>query len=163
MSQRKWPITAAIDRQLRRIYQGEPKPMTLTEYAQQIGYPCSALSGRAAQLGLNRGRERNRWSPEETLIIIRNIRHTVPYIHRQLVVSGFDRSYEGVKSHIKRAQLRRYGQYLTVAQVAAGFGVDVHTVQAWIDPGLLKALNIDKRRFKQQDLDWSSSSAYDPA
>ena len=143
MGARKWPITAEIDRMLRRIYKDDSR-MTLVEYAKQLGYPYETLSARARQLGISRQRKEGRWMPEEELIIIRNIHRTIPLIHQQLVASGYERGYESVKTHIKRTQLRFYNQYLTVEQVAAGFGVERVMVEGWIARGLLRALEVEK-------------------
>jgi formate hydrogenlyase transcriptional activator len=62
------------------------------------------------------------------------------------------------KEAIEAALTESKGRVAGPFGAAARLGIRPTTLESKI-----KALNIDKRRFKQQVLDWPSSSAYDQA
>lgn len=143
----KYVWTPERDAFLVKHYDGNTKGRA-AQIARTFGWPRWVINKRAGQLALTRPIERQDWTEDEVSFLHQHLgARTAAWIAKRL-----SRSEAAVAMKIKRLGLCRRvddGTY-SARQVAAGFGIDGHVVDAWIRSGLLKAT----RDMQQERATW---------
>lgn len=138
---RKQPSSEWIDAALRRAYRS-PHPR-LKALAKELDRTQGWLKWRAGILGLRRVAElyNRRWEPEELRILETCSERglTTSTIHEHLQKAGYSRSLTAIRIQIDKQDFNLTRQQWTANDVAKMFGVDSHSVTAWIRKGWLSA------------------------
>ena len=129
---RRW--TADEDAELRRLYDGRTE--TISRLAQRLGRKRTSVVGRAAILGLTRGRRHpHRWSPE----MDERLASMLPRSSWRAMAQRLGRTETACRVRAKRLGLHRTGYAFSAWAAAEVLGCDRHKVVRWIEAGLLAA------------------------
>jgi hypothetical protein len=129
----------------------------LKAVSQQLGWTCSAVCRRGAELGVARVKERV-WSDEEEGVLERFGYLAPTGIQRKLSEAGFARSIAAIQVKVNRNRIKSNLEGYSACQLADALGVDVRKVLRWIQQGFLKAQRRGTDRTPQQggDVWWIS-------
>lgn len=159
---RKYVPTYAIDHAIREAYQKQRRGdrRALSAISRKIGWPCTAVCKRGAELGITRAKE-GRWSLAERELLERFGHLTPSGIRRQLAAAGFHRSVAAIQIRLNRSRIKQNLGGYSANSLADAFGVDVHKIVTWIRRGLLTAERRGTERTESQGGDtwWISNRA----
>lgn len=136
---RRIESTSEMDNAIRLGF-GHQKQGFLLKLASKLGLSENRIKQRAAELGIVMLPLRNKnWSPEEDRLLASEAEKgiTLAGLVKTLKQKGFVRSLPAVRSRLFRIGVALYRDCETIdtyniAQLAALFGVEWHTVKKWI-------------------------------
>jgi hypothetical protein len=131
----RYESSAAIDAEIRRVYEANPRSGEVNELARRLMRPRPWIAKRAEKLGIAQPRYRPaEWGARELEILRAHAHHSYAWIVQCLARRGFRRSASAVATRVKRLGLNRSDpDNWTTGQLAALMGVAALTVRRWID------------------------------
>jgi hypothetical protein len=155
------PWTDEQDAEVRRVYEDEVRKRRgpgagkpVAELAEKLGQPRWRVSKRAFQLGVvsisQRRKKEPPWSEAEYEILKKHAAVSLGNIQKKLKKAGFDRGRMAIKIKINRTIGRKPKDHHTGNSLCKCFGIDAHSVIAWIHSGLLKAEKLGTKRTARQ-------------
>ena len=123
----------------------------------KLGWTCSAVCKRGAELGIARVKEKP-WSDPE-LLALERFGHLAPSgIQRKLSEAGFARSIAAIQVKVNRSRIKSNLEGYSACQLADALGVEARKVLRWIQQGYLKAERRGTARTLEQggDMWWIS-------
>jgi transposase len=121
--------------------------------AKKMGLPRWKVSKRAQKLGLvsvNRYSPERVWTEAEMEILKAHAGVSYERIQVKLRAAGFVRGQAAIQLKIKRTIGYKPREGYTARSLAKLFGIDDHSITAWIEKGLLKAEHRGRRRTAAQ-------------
>jgi hypothetical protein len=152
----RWFGSPQIDAVIKRVYQGTPKDRgEINALARSVGRPRWWVSKRATALGLKAPRFKELpWTEPELELIVANAHKDPETISRILRRQGFTRTPTAIVLKINRTGHARGRNadpdHYSANALAKLFGVDIHTITAWIKKGWLRARRRGTERTAQQ-------------
>jgi len=153
----KYRPTEQIDGRIREAYlrmrMGDRAALKVVSW--ELGWTRSAVSKRAAELGLTRVKERC-WSDQEEQLLQRFGQLAPTGIQRKLSEAGFVRSVAAIQVKLNRDRIKSNLDGYSACRLADALGVDVKKVLRWIHRGILRAERRGTERLPQQggDIWW---------
>lgn len=136
----KYIITPEIHAEIQRAYQGDTGNGEIKDLAARMGLPRWRVSRYAITKGwIAKQKKEPNWSDEELRILERNAHRTPHNIQMKLMKAGFKRSENGIVIKRKKMRFLKNLAGQTCRSVAQCFGIDDHSISAWIERGWLKA------------------------
>jgi hypothetical protein len=147
----KYRPTEQIDGRIREAYLrmrlGDRTALKVVSW--ELGWTRSAVSKRAAELGLTRVKE-HVWSDQEEQIL-RRFGHLAPSgMQRKLAEAGFVRTVAAIQIKVNRDRIKSNLDGYSACRLADALGVDVKKVLRWIQQGILRAERRGTDRLPQQ-------------
>ena len=129
----KYFFTKEIDEKIITIYNNKNRIKgDISELSSFFKIPKYIIYKRANKLGVCKKTKEQIWKPEEIKIINQLINHSVNYIHKQLLLKKYKRSYSAIRNKLNSIRNLLKNETYNANNLAICFGVSSDTVEKWI-------------------------------